>query len=292
MEIRIEGLTKHYGDNCALDNFTVTLTPGIYGILGPNGAGKSTLMNLLTDTLKRESGEILLDGTDILKLGKSYRASLGYMPQQQGYYDEFSVGRFLYYMAALKGLSRKKAGAEIQRLLGVVGLSKCLHKKMGALSGGMRQRVLLVQALLNDPKVLLLDEPTAGLDPEERIRIRNHISSIAADKIVLLATHLVSDIESIADQVILVKKGKLLGQDTPGNLVEAVRPYISEVFCTPQELPEAQKSRIVSNISQHSGRYVLRTVNQAPVPHPDDHIRVGLDEVYLYYMNCAAPQNP
>lgn len=286
MEIRIENLSKHYGDNCALDNFTVTLTPGIYGILGPNGAGKSTLMNLLTDTLKRESGKILLDGTDILKLGKGYRSQLGYMPQQQGYYDEFSVGRFLYYMAALKGLPRKKAGAEIKRLLGVVGLSDCLHKKMGALSGGMRQRVLLVQALLGDPKVLLLDEPTAGLDPEERIRIRNHISAIAAHKIVLLATHLVSDIESIADQVILVKKGRLLGQDTPGNLVESVRPYISEVFCKPSELAEMQKNRIVSNISQHSGEYVLRTVNQTPAEVQNPNLRVGLDEVYLYYMNC------
>ncbi len=286
MEIRIEALTKHYGDTLALDHFTVDLQPGIYGFLGPNGAGKSTLLNLLTDTLKRESGKILLDGQDVLKLGKAYREKLGYMPQQQGYYDEFSVARFLYYMAALKGIPRRQAGEEIRRLLGVVGLSDCMHKKMGALSGGMRQRVLLVQALLGNPDILLLDEPTAGLDPEERIRIRNHISAIAADKVVLLATHLVSDIESIAGEVILIKKGRLLGKDTPGNLIEAVRPYISELYCTQQELAQTQKERIVSNISQHNGEYVLRIVQKEPVKDPDPHIRVGLDEVYLYYMNC------
>lgn len=287
MEIEIKNLTKHYGANCALDNLTLTLRPGIYGLLGPNGAGKSTLMNLLTDTVRRESGEILLDGRDILALGKNYRAQLGYMPQQQGYYEEFSVGRFLYYMASLKAIPRKTADEKIPRLLAAVGLHDCMHKKMGVLSGGMRQRALLVQALLGDPKVLLLDEPTAGLDPEERIRIRNHIASIAADKIVLLATHLVSDIESIADQVILMKKGRLLGQDAPSNLIDAVRPYISEIFCTPQELAAAQKNRVISHISQHGGQYVLRTVGTQPSPAPSQAIRAGLDEVYLYYMNCS-----
>ena len=148
MELNIESLTKHYGANCALKEFTVCLHPGVYGLLGPNGAGKSTLMNLLTDTIKRESGNILYDGKEILALGRNYRALVGYMPQQQGYYEEFTVGRFLYYMAALKGLSRAKAREEIAQFLEVVGLSDCLHKKMGSLSGGMRQRILLVQALL------------------------------------------------------------------------------------------------------------------------------------------------
>ena len=199
MELNIESLTKHYGDLCALEDFTVCLRPGVYGLLGPNGAGKSTLMNLLTDTVKREAGSIRYNGKEILELGRGYRALVGYMPQQQGYYEEFTVGRFLlYYMAALKGLSRSKARGEITEFLEVVGLSDCLHKKMGSLSGGMRQRILLVQALLGSPKVLLLDEPTAGLDPEERIRIRNYISAIATERIVLLATHVVSDVESIA----------------------------------------------------------------------------------------------
>ena len=285
MELKIENLTKHYGELCALDQFTATLKPGIYGILGPNGAGKSTLMNLLTDTLKRESGAVLLDGKDILTLGRDYRAVLGYMPQQQGYYDEFTVGRFLHYMAALKGMSKKQAQAAIDRLLGIVGLQNTIHKKMSALSGGMRQRILLVQALLNDPKILLLDEPTAGLDPEERIRIRNYIAEIAADKIVLLATHVVSDVESIADQVLILRKGKLLVMDTPEALIEHTRPHVAEVMCNIDELAEYQKHYVISGISQHNGKYILRVVDaQYTADHTND-LRIGLDEVYLYYMN-------
>ena len=240
MELNIESLTKHYGTNCALKEFTVCLHPGVYGLLGPNGAGKSTLMNLLTDTIKRESGNILYDGKEILALGRNYRALVGYMPQQQGYYEEFTVGRFLYYMAALKGLSRAKAREEIAQFLEVVGLSDCLHKKMGSLSGGMRQRILLVQALLGSPKILLLDEPTAGLDPEERIRIRNYISAIATERIVLLATHVVSDVESIAEEILLLRKGQLIAQDTPAALVAQTRPFVSEILCTPEELPQLQ----------------------------------------------------
>lgn len=285
MELKIENLTKHYGELCALDQFTATLKPGIYGILGPNGAGKSTLMNLLTDTLKRESGTIALDGKEILSMGRDYRAVLGYMPQQQGYYDEFSVGRFLHYMAALKGMNKKQAQAAIDRLLGVVGLQNTVHKKMSALSGGMRQRILLVQALLNDPKILLLDEPTAGLDPEERIRIRNYIAEIAADKIVLLATHVVSDVESIADQVLILRKGKLLVMDTPEALIEHTRPHVAEVMCSIDELAEYQKHYVISGISQHNGKYILRVVDaQYTADHTND-LRIGLDEVYLYYMN-------
>lgn len=285
MELKIENLTKHYGELCALDQFTANLKPGIYGILGPNGAGKSTLMNLLTDTLKRESGTIALDGKEILSMGRDYRAVLGYMPQQQGYYDEFSVGRFLHYMAALKGMNKKQAQAAIDRLLGVVGLQNTVHKKMSALSGGMRQRILLVQALLNDPKILLLDEPTAGLDPEERIRIRNYIAEIAADKIVLLATHVVSDVESIADQVLILRKGKLLVMDTPEALIEHTRPHVAEVMCSIDELAEYQKHYVISGISQHNGKYILRVVDaQYTADHTND-LRIGLDEVYLYYMN-------
>ena len=284
MEINVEQLTKHYASTCALDAFTATFHPGVYGILGPNGAGKSTLMNLLTDTVRRETGSILLDGQEILRLGASYRAVLGYMPQQQGYYEEFTVGRFLYYMAALKGMARKQAKAEIGRLLQVVGLLDCLHKKMGALSGGMRQRVLLVQALLNDPKILLLDEPTAGLDPQERIRIRNYISAIAADKIVLLTTHVVGDVESIAEEVIILKKGRIVARDTPAALINATRPYVSEVICTPGELPRQQEQHIVSNIIQQDGNFLLRVVDPA-LARDEPGVRVGLDEAYLYFMN-------
>lgn len=287
MEIEIRNLTKYYGQMCALDHFSATLRPGIYGILGPNGAGKSTLMSMLTDTLKRDAGSILLDGKEILSLGKEYRELLGYMPQQQGYYDEFSVGRYLYYMASLKGMSRRRASKEITLLLETVGLSSCVHKKMGTLSGGMRQRVLLTQALLNDPKILLLDEPTAGLDPEERIRIRNHISAISADKIILLATHVVSDIESIAERIMILRKGKLIAADTPGNLISIVRPSVSEVLCKPEELSDWQSRYHISNITHLNQQLLLQLVGRDLPPSQTDISRVTLDDVYLYYMHCV-----
>lgn len=285
MKLEIKELTKHYGTVCALDNFSAALEPGIYGILGPNGAGKSTLMNLLTDTLKRETGQIVLDGRDILSMGAAYRSLLGYMPQRQGFYEEFSVGRFLHYMAALKGMSRRQAREQIPRLLETVGLSSQLHKKMGSLSGGMCQRILLVQALLNDPKLLLLDEPTAGLDPEERIRIRNHISAIATDKIVLLATHVVSDIESIAQKILIMKKGRLLVADTPAALIESIKPYVTEIECEAAELPDYQQKYLISNVFQTDGHLRLQLVGRN-IPSGNPHnCRITLDDVYLFYMN-------
>ena len=215
MELRIEHLTKKYGEKVALRDFTYTFTPGIYGILGANGAGKSTLMNLITDNVKRNEGQILWDGTDILKLGKSFRAKLGYMPQQQGMYNDFSARAFLRYMAQIKEIPKKQANEQIEQLLDVVNLREDAHKKVGGFSGGMRQRVLLAQALLGDPKILILDEPTAGLDPRERLRLRQYISDLAQDRIVFLTTHIVSDIESIAGDVLLMKNGQLVKHGTP-----------------------------------------------------------------------------
>ena len=287
MEINIQNVSMTYpSGKQALQNLSLELrSPSLIGLLGPNGAGKSTLMKLLVAALLPTSGSILVDGQPLLKTERQLKAQLGYLPQDFGLFNELTVAQFLDYMAALKGLSRAKAREEIAQFLEVVGLSDCLHKKMGSLSGGMRQRILLVQALLGSPKILLLDEPTAGLDPEERIRIRNYISAIATERIVLLATHVVSDVESIAEEILLLRKGQLIAQDTPAALVAQTRPFVSEILCTPEELPQLQSQYRISNICQYGAQLLLRLVgpNLPPSRFPD--IRVGLDEAYLYFMN-------
>ena len=228
MKLELINLTKQYGNFTALDHVNITFTEGIYGILGANGAGKSTMMNLLTDNIPRTEGQILFDGTDILKLGKDFRRVLGYMPQQQGYYEHMTAQTFLSYMADLKAIPKKQARAEIEKLLEITNLSDVRHKKLGGYSGGMKQRVLLAQALLGDPKVVILDEPTAGLDPKERIRIRNFIADLSRERIILLATHIVSDIESISDQILMMKKGRVVGMDRPDRLIENVAQEVRE----------------------------------------------------------------
>ena len=222
MALELIDLTKRYGQKVALDNFSYTFDKGICGILGANGAGKSTMMNLITDNVKRDSGKILYNGKDVLELGADFRRVLGYMPQQQGMYDEMSAYAFLLYIAHLKGIKHGEAKAQVKRLLELVNLSDNAHKKLAGFSGGMRQRVLLAQSLLGDPEMIILDEPTAGLDPKERIRIRNYVHDLAKECIVLWTTHIVSDIETIADDVILMQHGKLIAHGRPDELVAAV----------------------------------------------------------------------
>ena len=222
MKLELNDLTKRYGDITALNKFTITFEPGIYGILGANGAGKSTLMNLITDNIRRDGGTITFDGKEILEMGKDFRAVLGYMPQQQGIYERMTAVSFVSYMARLKGLRGREMREQVSQVLKLANLESVKHKAVGQFSGGMRQRVLLAQALLGDPKVLILDEPTAGLDPRERVRIRSFIKKLAKDRIVLLATHIVTDIESIADKVILMKNGRLLKMDAPANLIASL----------------------------------------------------------------------
>ncbi len=228
MTLELLDLTKQYGNFTALDHVNITFTEGIYGILGANGAGKSTMMNLITDNIFRTAGKILFDGTDILKLGRDFRQVLGYMPQQQGYYEHMTAQTFLSYMADLKAIPKREAREEIEKLLEITNLSDVRHKKLGGFSGGMKQRVLLAQALLGDPKVVILDEPTAGLDPRERIRIRNFIAELSRERIILLATHIVSDIESISDEVLMMKRGKVVGLDRPDRLIERVAQEVRE----------------------------------------------------------------
>lgn len=285
MELKFENLTKNYKTKYALKDFSVSLNEGIYGILGPNGAGKSTLMNLLTDNVKRTSGNIYFNGEEILKLGANFRKEIGYMPQQQGMYEEFSANRFLYYIAGIKGLSKRQAKQEIESLLELVGLSHVAHKRLGSFSGGMRQRALLAQALLGNPSILILDEPTTGLDPEERIRIRNYISEISTNKIVLFATHVVSDIESIAGEVMLIKQGELLRKASPLTLIEEIFGKVAEGIITKEELPKLQKKYRIGNVYQSREGLRLRLVgDEFPKGFHlvEDHI--SLEDVYLYYL--------
>ena len=222
MELKLQNLTKTYGKTVALSTFSYTFHEGIYGILGANGAGKSTLMNLITDNVRRDHGSIELDGIDILELGSTYREMLGYMPQQQGLYEGMTPEMFLSYLARLKGIPKQKIKTEITRVLNMTNLAEAKHDAINTFSGGMKQRVLLAQALLGDPRLLILDEPTAGLDPEERIRLRGNIAELAKERIVLLATHIVSDIEAIANDILLLKAGKLIIHGTAQHLIDSV----------------------------------------------------------------------
>lgn len=222
MELRLTEVTKKYGEKVALNHFSYVFQAGIYGILGANGAGKSTMMNLITDNLRRDGGSITFDGEDIQKLGLTYRRILGYMTQQQGLYEGMTAESFLVYMARLKEIPRKAVSGEVDRVLEMTNLTDIRHKKVGSFSGGMKQRVMLAQALLGNPKVLILDEPTAGLDPRERARLRGHISRLAQDRIVLLATHIVSDIEAIAKDILLLKRGRLLRSGTAAELIDSL----------------------------------------------------------------------
>lgn len=290
VNLSLENVTKSYGKKNALSGFTYQFEPGIYGLLGANGAGKSTLFYLLTDTLGRDSGSICWNGKEIQKMGRDYRKILGYMPQGQSFYREMTVREFLIYMGCLKGISKKSLCLQIDNLLKVVGLEEAVNFKMKSLSGGMRQRVLLVQALLGDPKIVLLDEPTAGVDPEERIKIRSYISSIAKERIVLLATHIVSDIECIANRVLLMKKGVLVKEGMPAELIFSIREKVAEKICGEKEAEQYQKKYGPGMLLQRQEGQVLRLIGDQL---PDDFVRVkngiSMEDVYLYY--CVSDMN-
>lgn len=238
-------ITKIYKKKKALDAVSLTLDNGIYGLLGPNGAGKSTLMNIITGNLRPTGGTVKWNGEDVEKLGASYRALLGYAPQQQGMYESFSGRRFLSYMAALKGIPKKELGGEISRVLSYVNMTEAADRPIGSYSGGMKQRILIAQAILGDPKLIVLDEPTAGLDPKERVRIRERVSALAGDRILLISTHVVSDIESIAKEILLIRSGRLLDHASVGDLcgkyhADCLEDVYMQLF-REEEKPENEK---------------------------------------------------
>ena len=289
MVLRIDELTKTYGTNIALNKFQAVFTPGIYALLGPNGSGKSTLMNILTDNLKTDAGEISYtsdDGVteDVLKMGVRFREKLGFMPQCPGLYPNFTVERFMWYMAALKGLPREKAKADIPAILAAVELDDVPRRKIGALSGGMKQRLALAQAVLGDPEILILDEPTAGLDPKQRIAIRNYIAKIAFDKIVLIATHVVPDIEFIAKDIILLKKGVIVDNAPPHQLTKKIEGKVWNVPCEETEVQRMQDTYRVTNISRDDehGDVILRILAEEKPKEGAKAAAPTLEDYYLY----------
>jgi ABC-type multidrug transport system ATPase subunit len=218
--LKLQNVNKHYGKKHALKDFTKEFNTGIYGLLGPNGSGKTTLMNIITDTIGMDKGgRVEWNGNNIYELGNAYRSEIGFMPQQQGLYESFTPVRFLGYIAGLKGLSKAEAKEQIPEVLKQVELLDVAKKRAGSFSGGMKQRLLIAQALLGNPKMLILDEPTAGLDPRQRVIIRELIAKFAKEKIVIISTHIVSDIETIADEILLIKEGVLIKQGTPEELI-------------------------------------------------------------------------
>ena len=219
MKLTISDLTKRYGKKAAVDHVNLELTPGITGLLGPNGAGKTTLIRMLCDLIRPDDGTVLLDGREIRLMGEEYRDILGYVPQKIGYYPWFTAEKYLSYLAVLKGIEKKQAGAKIDELFDIMGLSGERRKKLGSFSGGMIQRIGIAQALLNDPKILILDEPTTGLDPQERINFRSLITGLAGERLVLLSTHIISDIEHIADEIVMMKEGRILAQESTAGLL-------------------------------------------------------------------------
>ena len=289
MELFFCNISKSYSYNLALYNFTVSLQPGIYALLGPNGSGKSTLMNIITDNLKADSGEITYTSDDgvtenILKMGVRFREKLGFMPQYPGLYPNFTVERFMWYMAALKGLPKEKAKKEIPEILAAVELDDVPKRKIGALSGGMKQRLTLAQAVLGDPEILILDEPTAGLDPKQRISIRNYISRIAFNKIVIIATHVVSDIEFIARDIIMLKKGVIVDNAPPHELTKKIEGKVWNVPCLESEVQSMQDTFRVTNIArdEESGNVSLRVLSDEKPSEDSKIVTPTLEDYYLY----------
>lgn len=283
MKLEINNINKKYGKQFALKDFSVTLTDGVYGLLGPNGAGKTTLINIILGILKPDDGNIRLDGADVKHLGTDYYNQVGYLPQYPQFYKNFTCHEFLEYMCALKGVEHKLSKERIEELLHLVNLTEASSKKVGAFSGGMRQRLGIAQALLNNPKILILDEPTAGLDPKERIRFRNIISKLSKERIVILATHIVSDVEYIAKEIVIINKGKLVQKGTLSYLTGQIKDKVWEVEADEELTNRLLEEYSVGNIVPTNQGYRIKIVSETMPDIKAVHKIPTLEDVFLDY---------
>lgn len=287
MELELCNIVHSFGKKHILNNVSISMTPGIYGLLGPNGTGKTTLMRIVADVLRPTSGQVLLNGQDKDLMGDQYRAQLGYLPQDLGMYNHFTARDFLYYIAALKGLTKKEAGERMEVLAQTLNLAGELDKKCGKYSGGMKRRLGIAQALLNNPQLLILDEPTVGLDPMERVRFRNLISEISSERIVILSTHIVPDVDHIAKQVLLMGRGKLLRQGTISELTAELRGSVWQAVVPKRLLAQIEERGTVVNMQQLDSGLDLRVVSKES---PCDNallVTPCLEDVYMHYFRST-----
>ena len=282
LELTFDRLTKKFHSTIAVDRFSYTMSNGVYGLLGANGAGKTTLMRMICTILQPTGGEILYNGNSIHSMGVKYCDILGYLPQNFGYYPDFSARDFMLYMASLKGMRGRAASRKVRELLEIVGLSEVSGQKIRAFSGGMKQRLGIAQAVLNNPKVLVLDEPTAGLDPKERIRFRSLISDLSRDKIVILSTHIVSDVEYIADQILMMKKGRLILSGHPAELVERASGMAWMLTVPEEAVSFYEKNACICNLRHTEKGVELRIVaDEKPAPEAVS-AATNLEDLYMF----------
>lgn len=292
MELLVDKVSKKFKDKKAVDNISLELTPGVWGLLGANGAGKTTLMRMIAGIMRPTSGQVLYDGVPIQTLGEGYREVFGFLPQEFGFYPEFTVKDYLAYVAALKGLPERESRRRIRELLERVSLTDVYNKKIARLSGGMKRRVGIAQALLNDPEVLILDEPTGGLDPGERVRFRNLLSEFAHDRIVLISTHIVPDVEYIATCHAVIRDGRLLATGTTDELVKLVEGKVWSCIIPARAVPEYEsRLQIVSLRNENDGSVSIRYLAEHPCNNSSSSSVPRLEDLYLWMFPQGGGKN-